>query len=360
MVRIASVGIGQPTYEMTQEEVCTIVENIFTTERKTLQKIRSIFHNANIDRRQFVVKKDWFLHDHSFRKKNERYKNEALHYSLRAIDDCLQNDTFLDGNVPYEEIDLLVFVSNTGIVTPSLDAYIISERPFSEHIQRMPLWGLGCAGGAIGLSRATDWLRSHPTKTALVICCELCSLTFQRHDKSLKNIVSTALFGDGVAATLLVGNRSSYVKNIKTKTATIRSSSSYTRKNSTHIMGWDISENGFDVIFSKRIPMLVRTIWKKHLDYFINEQQLSLDTISTVLAHPGGRKVLEEMVRHLRGDATILHYSYDVLKRHGNMSSATIMYVLRKWLPHVTENERAILCALGPGFSSEVMLLECM
>ncbi|HLS67072.1 MAG TPA: 3-oxoacyl-[acyl-carrier-protein] synthase III C-terminal domain-containing protein [Pseudogracilibacillus sp.] len=360
MVWIASVGIGQPTYEMTQKDVCALVERLFTLERKTGEKIRTIFENAKIEKRQFVVPKDWFLRDVSFEKKNERYKIAAIECSLRAIDDCLQNDLFLDGGIPYDGIDLIVYVSNTGITTPSLDAFILNERPFSPYVNRMPLWGLGCAGGAIGLSRAADWLRSHPTKTALVVCCELCSLTFQRGDRSLKNIVSTALFGDGAAATLLVGTDSPYKQKIVASNVQILRSSSFTKKNSTHIMGWNISEKGFDVIFSKRIPKLIRTVWKKHLDHFMEEINMSPHSIQTVLAHPGGRKVLEEMEQHLLDDENVLQHSYNILKQHGNMSSATIMYVLHNWLLSANKNEHTCMCALGPGFSSEFMLLECM
>lgn len=360
MVWIASVGIGQPAYEMTQKDVCALVEHLFTLERKKVQKIRTIFENAQIDKRQFVVPKDWFLRDVSFEKKNERYKTAAIQCSLRAIDDCLQNDLFIDGSIPYDAIDLIVFVSNTGVTTPSLDAFLLNERPFSPYMNRMPLWGLGCAGGAIGLSRAADWLRSHPTKTALVVCCELCSLTFQRNDRSLKNIVSTALFGDGAAATLLVGTHSPYRHKIVARNVHILRSSSFTKKNSTHIMGWNISENGFDVIFSKRIPKLIRTVWKEHLEHFMEEVKVPLHSIRTVLAHPGGRKVLEEMKQHLHEDENVLQHSYKVLKQHGNMSSATIMYVLRNWLLSANNSQNACMCALGPGFSSEFMLLECM
>src|SRR5699024_10620372 len=136
--------------------------------------------------------------------------------------------------------DLIVFVSSTGIVTPSLDAYLINERPFREDVIRMPLWGLGCAGGAMGLSIAAEWIRLHPTKNALIVCCELCSLTFQKEDMSTSNIVGTALFGDGVAATLLIGSESKYKHYLPTQKLKLGNTSSYTQKNSTNVMGWNV------------------------------------------------------------------------------------------------------------------------
>lgn len=362
MVYIGSVGLGIPNYHMKQTEVKELVKQIFKSNGERFNRLLPIFENAKINERQFSVHSNWFMEYHTFANRNELYCSLAKKHSLDAIDHCLANDIFLKEPIPYEGIDMIVFVSSTGISTPSIDAYLFNERPFKESVVRMPMWGLGCAGGAIGLSRAFDWALLHKNKTVLVICCELCSLTFQKDDKSTSNIVGTALFGDGVGATLLIGSESKYASYIKGNKLSIKQSSSFTEKKSTSVMGWNVTDNGFEVIFSKRIPKLVKTLWKEHMGQFLDNVQMSITDISSMVAHPGGRKVLEEMENCIDAPKGMFANSYDVLKNHGNMSSATVMYVLKKWLKEGVrqqfEGQKGILCALGPGFSSEILLLE--
>lgn len=362
MVYVGSVGLGIPDNHLTQDEVKRLVKNIFHSSTRKVNRLLSVFDNAKIKSRQFVVDQNWIHKDHSFSDANDRYFTYAKELSVKAIDRCLTNEFLLQKPIPYEAIDMIVFVSSTGIVTPSLDAYLLNERPFREDVIRMPLWGLGCAGGAMGLARAYDWIRLHSEKTALVICCELCSLTFQKRDVSTSNIVGTALFGDGVGATLLVGSNSPYKTYLPKTKLTIQGSSSFTKKNSTNVMGWNVTANGLEVIFSKRIPKLVKSLWKEHVLQFLQNKNISMEDISAIIAHPGGRKVLEEMERALCIHKDLLHHSYYILENHGNMSSATVIYVLKKWLQevrgHSFTKKRGILCALGPGFSSELLLIE--
>lgn len=362
MAYIASVGLGVPKYHLTQDEIKDIVQHVFSVNRRKLNKLLPVFDNAKVDKRQFVIDRKWIKQDYSFEETNQLYFTYAKQLSLKAIDNCLMDERFLNKSIPYEAIDMIVFVSSTGIVTPSLDAYLLNERPFREDIVRMPLWGLGCAGGASGLSRAFEWIQLHKNKTALVVCCELCSLTFQKSDMSTSNIVGTAIFGDGVGATLLVGSDSPYRNHLSNKKLMIKNTSSFTKKESTSVMGWNVTNNGLEVIFSKRIPKLVNSIWKEHVLQFLNDEELQIKNLSSIIAHPGGRKVLEEMENTLQVERKLLAHSYDVLKNHGNMSSATVIYVLKNWMKMMgdvnTEQKLAILCALGPGFSSELLLLE--
>src|SRR5690625_494672 len=359
---IASIGLGSPTFHLEQNEVKNLIKDVFTTSPHKTQKLLPVFDNAKINSRQFVVDEKWIKQDHTFAEKNAKYIHDAVDLSVKAIDHCLKNVSLLQANIPYEAVDLIVFVSSTGIATPSLDAHLLNERPFREDVIRMPLWGLGCAGGAMGLARAYEWIRLFPEKIALVVCCELCSLTFQKQDTSTSNIVGTALFGDGVAATLLVGTDSPYRDHLLPMKLVIRKTSSFTKKNSINVMGWNVTANGLEVIFSKRIPKLVKSLWKDHIFNFLEENNQSLSDIGAFIAHPGGRKVLEEMEEVLFSNQNLLNYSYQVLQKHGNMSSATVMYVLRKWLLEASKQslhkKKGILCALGPGFSSELLLTE--
>src|SRR5699024_8375148 len=169
----------------------------------------------------------------------------------------------------YNQVDAIIFVSSTGIATPSLDAYLMNERNFREDVVRMPIWGLGCTGGAMGLSRGFEWLQTNRDKSVLVVACELCSLTFQKEDNKLSNLVGTALFGDGVEATLLIGEESLYQSHLNSNSPIVYKTSSRLKKNKLDVMGWDVTQNGMEVIFSKNIPKLIPGFWKKHVTDFL-------------------------------------------------------------------------------------------
>jgi alkylresorcinol/alkylpyrone synthase len=359
MVYIGAVGLGIPQHQITQEEVKKLVANKLFTSNRKMEKLLPVFDNALVKTRQIVVDQDWFMEAHDFQETNETYVTYAKELALEAIDQCMEE---MGRDFPFEAIDMIVFVSSTGIVTPSLDAHLLNERPFREDVIRMPLFGLGCAGGAIGLSRGFEWIKLHQDKIALIICCELCSLTFQKSDLSTSNLVGTAIFGDGVGATLLVGKESAYRNYLPGNRLMIRETNSFTKKQSTNVMGWNITNNGFEVIFSKRIPKLIPSLWKQHIDAFLEKSGVQLADIKKVIAHPGGRKVLEEMEIALQLKQDHLSHSYHVLETHGNMSSATVLYVLKQWLREGQtkrmNKDLSILSALGPGFSSELLLLE--
>lgn len=359
MAYISSIGLGIPKHMITQDRVKSLVQHIFPFPEEEMNKFLPVFDNANIDERQLVVTDEWFQKEHTFEDRNKLYQTSALSHSLEAIDDCLTNKDFLDKDIPYEAIDIIFYISSTGISTPSIDAYIMNERSFHRDLIRMPLWGLGCAGGAIGLARAFDLLKAYPQKNALVICCELCSLTFQKNDLKKSNLIGTAIFGDGISCALLMGEMSPYLTFQKGNKPKIMQTSSYTEKDSINIMGWEITNSGFEVIFSKQIPALVETIWKNHLLQFLTRLELTEEDIDFLLAHPGGSKVLMAIEDSLQINQTKLNYSYEILRKHGNMSSVTIFYVLHQWMKdHTSRESKSLLTALGPGFSSELLLLE--
>lgn len=359
MVYIGSVGKGIPKFNLPQEEVKQLVQQVFARDSRKVKRLLPVFDHARIENRQFVVDKSWFEEDHTFEEQNQIYHEAAIRYSLEALDDCMENEAFLTKAIPYEAIDLIAYVSSTGISTPSIDAFLINERPFRTDIERMPLWGLGCAGGAIGLSRVFDYIQANPEKIALVVCCELCGITFQKDDDSTSNIVGTALFGDGISACLLVGEESPYLTHLKKPAPKITSKSSHFKKDSTSVMGWRVTNGGLEVIFSKSIPALVNTFWREHVELFFQQTNLQTKDISTYIAHPGGMKVLLAMEKVLEDDSAKLKHSYDVLQNHGNMSSATVFYVLHdKMKAGGQAGEKGMLSALGPGFNSEILLLE--
>lgn len=359
MAYICSVGNSLPENNINQEEVKELVQKIFGFTNREVKRLLPVFANAQVENRQFVVDKTWFENEHPFEEKNRIYQEQAIKHSLEAMDDCLESRDFLSEPIPYEAIDLIIYVSSSGIAAPSIDAFLFNERPFRPDVARMPLWGLGCAGGAIGLSKAFDWVKAHPEKTALIVCCELCGITFQKGDDRKSNIVGTALFGDGISSALIVGEASPYLHHRSQAVPKIMDTSSRMKKDSTSVMGWNITNTGLEVIFSKSIPSLVHSFWKEHIERFLEQLQLQKEKIAAYVAHPGGVKVLEAMEDVLQDDSEKMKQSYEVLQAHGNMSSATVFYVLKKWMETgLTAGEKGILSALGPGFSSELLLLE--
>lgn len=359
MSTIASIGISEPEYELEQDEVKEFIRQIFPRPEREINRLLPVFENSNVGKRQFIVPKEWFSEDHSFVERNELYQKKAIAHSLRAIDECLSNDFFLTKDIPHQAVDAIVFVSSTGISTPSIDAHILNQREFKENVTRIPLWGLGCAGGASGLARADEWLSVHPESTVLVVCVELCSLTFQKNDYRKSNFIGTALFGDGISAALVVGKKSEYNQVRKKASPSVTGSDSRMKKGSLDVMGWNVVEQGFEVIFARSIPQLVETFWRSHIGEFTSKIGVKRDDFAFFVAHPGGKKVLQAFENVLEIPSDKLRHSYDVLHRHGNMSSATVLYILQAWMKEeVAPGEKSILSALGPGFSSELVSLE--
>ncbi|MBB6452265.1 alkylresorcinol/alkylpyrone synthase [Salirhabdus euzebyi] len=358
MPYIASVGVSSPPYKISQTKAKTLIKEIFPRAERELERLLPVFDNAFIEERQFVVPVEWFEQTHSFEERNNLYIEEATQHSVAAIRDCVQNNVLLSEEMLIEQIDCFLFVSSSGIATPTIDARCINELPFRDDITRIPIWGLGCAGGASGLARAYEWLKANPKKTAVLVNAELCSLAFQKDDNRKSNFIGSALFGDGVSACLLVGDESPYLRRVKSPVK-IKGTSSKMKKDSLNVMGWDVKNTGFHVIFAKSIPSLVNYFWKEHVTDFLEQQEEDKENFAFLTAHPGGLKVLEAIEETLPCSREALRFSYDVLKKHGNMSSPTVLYVLKEAMESMPKiGTRSLLTALGPGFSSEMMIIE--
>ena len=194
--------------------------------------------------------------------------------------------------IPYEDIDAIFMVTTTGLSTPSLEARIMNVLPFSKHTKRIPIWGLGCAGGAAGLSRAYEYCRAFPDALVLVVAVELCSLTFQKNDLSKSNLIGTSLFADGAASVVVGGAEVSFDKWIDTSLPQIIDTQSTLMDDSLDVMGWDVKDNGLYVVFSKSIPSIVESWLEPNVTQFLENHQLNKKDIHHFIAHPGGKKVI--------------------------------------------------------------------
>ncbi|WLR53027.1 3-oxoacyl-[acyl-carrier-protein] synthase III C-terminal domain-containing protein [Bacillus tianshenii] len=359
MAFIASVGVANPPHEIKQDEAMTFVKTLFHGRFRNLERMLRIFENGQVEKRYVSAPINWFADKKPFHEKNKLYIDTAVTLSEEAVNRCLNSEK-LRKNVDATEIDAVFFVSTTGISAPSIDAYLMNRLHFSPYTKRIPIWGLGCCGGASGLARALEYCTTYPKSNVLLICVELCSVTFQQDDTSKSNLIGTSLFGDGAACALICGEQSSLRSSVSADyIPTFVHTEAVLMKDSLDVMGWDVQENGLYVIFSRDIPSLVHNWFAEEANRFLRKQQLSSADITAFIAHPGGKKVLDAYAEALSLPEEKLDISRKILKEYGNMSSATILFVLKEFLnQHRSEGEHGLVCALGPGFSTEFVLLQ--
>ena len=342
--RLRSLTTVVPPIEIYQAEVETLGRRIFADRADAFERMRSVYDNAGIKKRHSCVSLEWYLEPHSWQERNTLYLENARILMRRAAMECLET-----AGLSSDEIDGVAVVSTTGIATPSLDALLIEDMPFPRHVSRLPLFGLGCAGGVIGLNRVADMARSRPGSKWLFVVVELCGLTFRNSDMSKSNIVATALFGDGAAA-MIVDSGSDVGP-------AIGRGGEYTWPDSLDVMGWNVKDDGLGVLFSRDIPELVRAEYGTALDDFLKRVGLQRSDIDEVVPHPGGIKVVTALEDTLELPTGTLSDARDVLREFGNMSAATVFFVLQRSLARPASGRR-MLSALGPGFTAGFTVLE--
>jgi alkylresorcinol/alkylpyrone synthase len=335
-----------------QSDVKKVVKGMFGNKIAAIDRMLDVFDNSEIGERFFCVPMEWFFEEHGFAEKNELYIKHATQLSALAIQKCLAKSDFT-----VQDVDKIIFISSTGIATPSLDTNIINEMNFSKHVKRTPIWGLGCAGGAVGLSRAYEYTTAFPEEKVLLVAVELCGLTFLSGDFSKSNLIATALFGDGAAAVLVVGDKvPSRGNNTSIKIIDTRST---IWEKTQQVMGWKVTGQGLQVIFSKDIPNFVRTHLQENITEFVQEHGLSLSDIKNFVIHPGGTKVIKayQEAFSLVDDQVVIEK--EIIARYGNMSSPTVLFVLERFMESKQrQGEYGLISALGPGFSSESLLVK--
>jgi alkylresorcinol/alkylpyrone synthase len=357
---ITSVAHANLPHVLKQEEALSFAKTMFSDKFEDIDRLLSIFHNGQINTRYFCMPFDWYKETHTFEEKNNAYIEHATKLSIEAVKNCLENHEFLNERVNYDEIDAIFFISTTGLATPTIDVKIINALPFSRHVKRIPIWGLGCAGGTAGIARALDYCKAYPKANVLVITVELCSLTFQRNDKSKSNLVGSSLFADGVACTLVSGKEANTLRKVTSSNLIeLINARSTLKPDSEDVMGWEIKNEGLFVVFSKSIPNLVKNWFSKNVDEFLESNLLRRSDIAHFIAHPGGKKVLDAYEEALEFHSKMTEISRTVLENYGNMSSATVIFVLEETMKRgIADGELGLMTSLGPGFSSEIALLK--
>jgi len=352
MSRVISVGTAEVPYEFRQSELKNFANLLLSGKGQEPGRMLDVFDNSLIETRGFVHPREWFENEKSFKERSESYLSCSLSLSLSALKDCLGR---YDGD--FKDFDHIIYVSSTGVATPSIDAILVNELKLDNHMKRTPIWGLGCAGGAAGLSRAFEYTKAFPKSAALLIATEICSLAFHGDDYSKSNIVSLALFSDGAAAVIVAGKDNKLYGRSNLR---LLESLSTTYYDSLDVMGWEIVNDGFKAIFSKDIPSIVRNNVRANIEELVSNHGISVEDLKHYVVHPGGPKVLSEYEGSLGFEEGTFRYSRKVLREHGNMSSPTVLYVLKEFMEREQESkgEYGIISALGPGFSSELLLFK--
>ncbi len=339
---LLSIATAVPPFALDQDDVIRRVQALFGAA-PVLERLLPVFANSGIRTRYSCVPIEWYDRPHGWAERNRVYISGALDLleetTLRLLDRA-----GLDKNA----VDAVVTVSTTGIATPSLDALLIERMGLRPDVRRLPIFGLGCAGGVIGLARAASQALASPGETVLLLVVELCALSFRRDDQSKSNIVATALFGDGAAGVLL---------STDARGPAIVASGEHTWPQSLDVMGWDIVDDGFSAVFSRDIPQLVATKLRGVAKQFLACHQLTLDNIDRFVCHPGGAKVITALEQAFGLAQGALAGARRVLRDYGNMSAPTVLFVMEHMLAEAREWNLALMTALGPGFTAGFLAL---
>jgi len=352
--RLTALATGAPEHTVPQRAVKRFAANMFANTIGGDSRLLDIFDNAEIEERRLCVGLDWLTADHSFQEKNDLYVKHATQLAVSVARDALRR-----ARLTADDIDHIVFISSTGLATPSLDALIANELACRAAVRRTPVWGLGCAGGAAGLALARDFALADPSARVLLIALELCSLTFQRSDLTRRNLVAAALFGDGAAAAIVAGADAARAMRDTGTALDLVASQSTLWRNTTDVMGWTVDGDGLHVVFSQDIPSIVRERVQPGLASFLAAQGLSVETLAHLVTHPGGVKVLRAYADALGVAPARFDHARHVLRRFGNMSSPSCLFVLERFLDSgdIRPGDNVVVAALGPGFSAEYVLL---
>jgi len=344
---IVATSTAVPPYVLTRDDVKAHMQRVFQLEGCRLDGMMSIVDNSYVKQRYIIFPLDYTVEPRPLAQTTLEYQEHAIRLGTQVATDCLSR-----AGMKPADIDLIITVSCTGVMIPSLDAHLVESMGFRRDCRRLPITELGCAAGAAAFARAREFLLAMPGSNVLVVSVELPSLTFQRRDISAANLISSILFGDGAAAAVISGKPRSGPRILETET--------YLFPQSHDAMGFDLKDGGFHIVLSKDVPDLIRSEIKGLVDGFLGRRGLTRDDITAYVLHPGGRKLMEYMEAELGVCRCKTEPSWTMLNQYGNLSRASMLFVLHDWLnkQHVEAGHYGLMAAFGPGFSAELLLLQ--
>ena len=342
---LRALATALPPHRVEQREVVARAHDLFPDNPTQVERLLPVFENAGVETRYSCVPLEWYRHGASWPERNELYIENALSLLQEAAEDALEKAGWDAG-----EVDALVTLSTTGIAVPTLDALLLDRIPFRREVQRLPIFGFGCAGGVLGLSRAAQVARDGGTRKVLLLIVELNALTFRASDLSARNIVASAIFGDGAAAVALDGDP-------EAPGPAITAWGEYTWPRSDGLMGWTLEDDGFGLVLATEIPFFLRDELGPVTDRFLASQGRERGELQDIICHPGSSKVLSALEDCFGLQRGGMAPAREVLRDYGNMSGATVLFILRE---HIRRGlgTPALMSAVGPGFSAAFLMLE--
>lgn len=347
-VKITTVAKQLPKYTRDTGEIIELVEIwLKDQDERFRRKVIKIFENAAVDRRYSILEPSEIFKATSFEEKNDLYCREIKLLGKQVLEKAL-------GKAGWEadSLDFIITVSCTGIMIPSLDAYLINELQLKQEVVRLPVTEMGCAAGVSGIIYAANFLKANPGKRAAVIAVESPTATFQLEDFSMANMVSAAIFGDGAACALLSSEE-------EASGPEVLGMEMYHFYDSTHLMGFDLTNNGLKMVLDPSVPETIAAHFPKIIFPFLEKHQTSIEKVEHLIFHPGGKKIVQTVEDLFGTLGKHITETREVLRLYGNMSSVTVLYVLERFIDKpVPEGEQGLMLSFGPGFSAQKVLLQ--
>ena len=349
MTTLAGVHAVLPPHRYTQAELTSAFTQVCLGPDGNRALLERLHANARVSSRHLVLPLEQYATLPGFRESNDLFIAHAVELGAAALTGALQR-----AGVAADEVDLVISTTITGIAVPSIEARIAKLVGLRPDVKRVPLFGLGCVAGAAGIARLHDYLVGHPNEVAALVSVELCSLTVQRDDRSVANLVASGLFGDGAAAVVAVG------ENRSEPGPRVVDSRSHLFPDSERAMGWDVGSGGLKIVLDAQVPAIVQRYLGLDIRSFLGAHSLRVEDIGAWVSHPGGPKVIEAIEAELGLAGGPLELTWRSLDQIGNLSSSSVLHVLRDTLDKrsLTPGTPGILMAMGPGFCSELVLLE--
>lgn len=347
-IKILSVAKQLPKYNRETKEIIPFVKHWMKgQERRFQRKVLKLFEGAGVERRYSIMEADEVFLNSSFEEKNNIYVREVIKLAEQSLQKSLKKV-----DLQPTDIDYIITVSCTGIMIPSVDAYLINSLQMRQDIVRLPVTEMGCVAGVSGIIYAKNFLKANPNKRAAVISVEAPTATFQLEDFSMANIVSAAIFGDGAASVIL----SSYEQD---KGPYVIDEAMYHFYNSIDIMGFKLVNTGLEMILDKKVPDTISSHFPMIVHPFLERNNLTIEDINHLIFHPGGKKIVNTVEGLFKSLGKNIDDTKEVLKLYGNMSSATVLYVLERFMDGDRQKgEKGLMLSFGPGFSAQRILLE--
>ncbi len=346
--RIVTVSKSLPPYCRETPEILPYVERwLGEQEPRFRRKVLKIFEGAAVDKRYSIMEAEDVFTETSFEEKNRLYADAVQDLGSDVLKKALDQADW-----QADSLDYIITVSCTGIMIPSLDAYLVNKLGLRQDVIRLPVTEMGCAAGVSGLIYARNFLRSNPGKRAAVVAVESPTATFQHNDFSMANMVSVAIFGDGAACVLLSSEETAPGPRII-------GDGMYHFPDATHMMGFEVTNPGLKMILDPSVPDTINAHFDAIIHPFLRDHGSNIEKLSHLIFHPGGKKIVQAVEERFKPLGKNIDDTRETLRQYGNMSSATVLYVLQRFMQkEILDGEQGLVLSFGPGFSAQRVLLE--